>query len=67
MAKPEQKAPKGTVKKVLRLLRPHGAALICSLLLAVANVACTLMIPMIFGYAIDLITGPGTVDFAGNY
>ena len=65
MAKPEQKAPKGTVKKVLRLLRPHGAALICSLLLAVANVACTLMIPMIFGYAIDLITGPGTVDFAG--
>ena len=65
MAENAKKAPKGTVKKVLRLLRPYRLRLALSLLCAAANVACTLLIPVLFGRAIDLIAGPGLVDFAG--
>ena len=65
MAAPENKAPRGTVKKVLRMLRPYRLRLALSLLCAAANVVCTLLIPMLFGRAIDLIAGPGLVDFAG--
>ena len=60
-----EKAPKGTVREVLRLLKPYRAKLLFSLLMAAANVAATLAVPMIFGGAIDLIAGKGRVDIAG--
>lgn len=65
MAAPKEKAPKGTVKKVLRLLRPYRLRLALSLLCAAGNVACTLLIPLLFGRAVDLIAGPGQVDLIG--
>ena len=63
--KTETAAPKGTVKKALRLLRPYRGRLALALLLAAGNVAATLCVPMLYGYAIDLIAGKGRVDLAG--
>ncbi|MGX8699122.1 MAG: ABC transporter ATP-binding protein [bacterium] len=62
-----KKAPKtrpGTLKKVLRLLRPHLGLILLSLLLSALTVALTLYIPVLVGRAIDGILGPGKVDFA---
>ena len=47
----------------------HQAATGCwwplSLLLAAVTVAATLYVPILTGDAVDLIVGPGQVDFAG--
>ena len=65
MRKPENKAPKGTVKKVLALLSRYRGRLLLSLLFAALNVAFTLAIPLLFGQAVDLIAGPDSVDLPG--
>lgn len=59
------KAPKGTLKKVLKFISRYKFSVIASLLLAAAGVALTLYIPYLFGNAIDLIIGKGCVDFPG--
>lgn len=51
------------MKKVLRRVKPYGAALIGSLLLATVYVAMTLYIPILVGNAIDCIIDAGRVDF----
>ncbi len=60
-----KKAPKGTVKKVLGFISRYKIQVLFSILLAAANVALTLYIPLLFGDAIDLILGKGAVDFEG--
>lgn len=60
-----QKARKGTLKKVLQYIRPYWALVGLSILLAAVTVAGTLYIPILTGDAVDLIVGPGQVDFAG--
>ena len=60
-----QKARKGTLKKVLQNIRPYWALVGLSILLAAVTVAGTLYIPILTGDAVDLIVGPGQVDFAG--
>ena len=50
--------------KVLRRMKPYGAPLVGSLLLALLNVAMTLYIPILVGNAIDCIVDAGKVDFA---
>lgn len=62
MAK-KTKAPKGTLKKVLSYLKGYMPLLIISLLLAAANVAMTLRVPLLCGKAIDCIVASGNVDF----
>ncbi len=57
------KAPKGTVRNVLRFIKGYYIQIILSLLLAAGSVALTLYIPLLFGDAIDLIIGKGSVDF----
>ena len=62
-----QKAQKGTLKKVLRYIRPYWVLVGISILLAAVTVAATLYIPILTGDAVDLIVGPGQVDFQGIF
>ena len=59
----KKKAPKGTFRKVLHFISGYKLPVVLSLLFAVAGVALTLYIPLLFGDAIDLIIGKGCVDF----
>lgn len=61
----KQKAPKGTLKKVLSFIAGYRILVLLSLILAAASVVLTLFIPRLFGDAIDKILGKGSVDFAG--
>ena len=63
--KKTQKAPSGTVKKVLRFISGYKTMLLLSLLTAAAGVVLNLLIPLFFGNAIDLIAAKGNVDFDG--
>lgn len=58
-----KKAP-GTLRRVLRLLRPYRAYVAGSILLAAVFVAASLYVPVLVGNAIDCIVVPGQVDFA---
>ncbi len=64
MSKKVQKAEKGTLKKVLKYLKPYWALVALSILLSAMIVALTLYVPVLIGRAIDHIIGPGKVDFA---
>ena len=54
---------KETIKKVLRYIKKYSFFVICSLVLAVITVALTLYVPILTGNAVDVIIGPGQVDF----
>ena len=56
---------RSTIRRVLALIRPYAGLVALTLLLAVVTVATTLLAPVISGRAVDLILGPGQVDFAG--
>ena len=60
-----QKSKKGTLKKVLHYIRPYWFLVGLSILLAAVTVAASLYIPILTGDAVDLIVGPGNVEFAG--
>ncbi len=62
-----KKAKKGTLKKVLSYVRRQWFFLVLSVLLAAASVAASLYIPILTGNAVDLILGPGQVDFPGIF
>ena len=64
-AKKKQKAPNGTVKKVLRFISGYKALLFLSLVTAALGVVLNIFIPLFFGSAIDLIVGKNSVDFDG--
>ena len=64
MKQARQKAERGTVKKVLRCLRPYRALAVLSVLLSAASVALTLYVPVLIGRAVDCIVGKGQVDLA---
>ncbi len=63
--KKKQKAPAGTVKKVLNFISGYKLSLLLSLLTAAVGVVLNILIPLFFGNAVDLITGKGRVDFDG--
>ena len=52
-----------TMKKVSRYLKHYRLLFVISLLLALAVVGLTLYLPILTGDAIDLVVGPGQVDF----
>ncbi len=60
-----QKKRSGTLKKVLARVARYRLSIACSLLLAALTVTLTLYVPILVGRAVDLIAGPGRVDFAG--
>lgn len=53
----------GTVRKILRLIKPYLHYLVLSLVFAVISVALTLYAPILTGNAIDYIIGTNQVDF----
>ena len=55
---------KGTLARVLGYVGRYKAWLIVSLLLSLLTVASTLYVPILTGDAVDLLLGPGQVDFA---
>ncbi len=59
MAKLKQKAPPGTMKKVLSYIGKYKLLLPVSILLALLSVAATLYFPVLIGDAIDCILGFG--------
>lgn len=61
----KSKAPAGTVKKVLGFLGKYKLPLAVSLLFSAASSVLMLIIPLLFGRAIDLIVSAGNVDFDG--
>ena len=63
MSKQKQKVNKGTLRRVLELIRPYAGLVVLTLVLAVVTVVTTLLAPVISGKAVDLIIGPGQVDF----
>ena len=65
MSKQKQKVNKGTLRRVLQLIRPYAGLVVLTLVLAVVTVVTTLLAPVISGKAVDLIIGPGQVDFGG--
>ena len=58
---------KETIGKVLRYIRKYWFYVGVSLLLAALTVAATLYIPILTGYAVDLLLGPGRVDMQGIF
>ena len=65
MSKQKQKVNKSTLRRVLELIRPYAGLVVLTLVLAVVTVVTTLLAPVISGKAVDLIIGPGQVDFGG--
>ena len=65
MSKQKQKVNKGTLRRVLELIRPYAGLVVLTLVLAVVTVVTTLLAPVISGKAVDHIIGPGQVDFSG--
>ena len=65
MSNQKQKVNKGTLRRVLELIRPYAGLVVLTLVLAVVTVVTTLLAPVISGKAVDLIIGPGHVDFGG--
>ena len=56
---------RGTVKRILRYVRPYSGLVALSLLLSVLTVALTLYVPILTGRGVDAIVGEGQVDFNG--
>ena len=54
----------GTLRKVMHYLKRYWLLMALSILFAGLTVAMTLYIPILVGRAVDLIVGPGAVDFA---
>lgn len=56
---------KGTLLKVIQLIKPYSFYIILTLLLALVTVAATLYTPILIGDGVDMIVGPEQVDYAG--
>ena len=65
MSKQNKKSNQNTIRRVLQLIRPYTPLVILTLILALITVVTTLLAPVLTGNAVDMILGPGAVDFAG--
>lgn len=67
MEKTYLKKHKSTLKRILDYIGHYKWFVLLSLFLAAITVATTLYAPILAGHGVDLILGPGNVDFAGLY
>ena len=65
MAKLEIEKHKSTLKRILNYIGSYKWLVVLSLVLAAVTVATTLYAPILVGEGVDLILGPGNVDFTG--
>lgn len=63
----EKMGQKETFIKVLRYIRKYWLYLAVSIVMASVTVALTLYFPILTGRVIDLVIGPGQVDFPGVF
>ena len=56
---------KSVLKRLLSYTRPYWRFIILALFCAVVGVVGSLLVPVFVGDAIDLVLGPGAVDFSG--
>ncbi len=56
-----------TLFGIFRYLKPYSFYLVCTVLLAIVNVAGTLAVPYLAGLAVDCIVGAGKVEFDALY
>ena len=56
---------KATIKRILSYIKQYAWGVAASVVLAGVTVALTLYVPILTGRGVDLILGPGKVDFAG--
>lgn len=56
---------KGVLKSVFKYAKPHWPFLVLSMICAIINSVCELMVPIFSGLAIDSLIGKGSVDFDG--
>ena len=59
-----RKADAATIRRVMNLIRPYRLSVAATLVLAAVTVISTLYAPVLTGRGVDLIVGPGNVDFA---
>lgn len=65
MRNKKNSSQKGTILRVLALLKPYWWLAALTLVFAVITVAATLYVPIAIGKGVDMIIGPGNVDFEG--
>lgn len=53
-----------TLKRILTYIKKYRIAVAASILMATVTVALTLYVPVLIGQAVDVIIGPGQVDYA---
>lgn len=58
---------KGTMKKVMRLIRPYLHYVVLSFVFALISALLTLYAPILIGQGVDLIVGKKQVDFSGVF
>lgn len=56
---------RATIKRILRYIKRYRLGVAASILMAALTVALTLYVPVLIGQAVDLILGPGQVDYSG--
>lgn len=60
-----QTKTKGVLEAVLKHVKPHWPFLVLSMIFALLNSICELLVPIFSGQAIDCLIGQGEVDFDG--
>lgn len=58
---------KGTMKKVMRLIRPYLHYVVLSFVFALISALLTLYAPILIGQGVDLVVGEKQVDFSGVF
>lgn len=60
---------KDVFQRLMRFVKPYRGYLLCALVCAVVYVVMSLLCPVLIGRAVDVILGPGDVDFGviGHY
>lgn len=58
---------KGTMKKVMRLIRPYLHYVVLSFVFALISALLTLYAPILIGQGVDLVVGKKQVDFSGVF
>ena len=56
-----------TLKRVIKLIKPYKMYLLISFFSSIIGTGFTLVSPVLIGKSIDLILGPGSVDFYGLF
>ncbi len=63
----DKAASTATLKRILTYIKRYRFGVAASILMATVTVALTLYVPVLIGQGVDLILGPGQVDYKGLF